>query len=215
MPEDPGQAPTSTPAQAATTAAGTAGAQQTAATAGGQEPTTFDAEYVRKLREEAAGYRTKTRELEDQVKTFQQRDLTEAQRLQQRADEAEKKAQANEARVKDTLLRLDVERQARKLSIVDEDAAYRLLDPTKIEYGDDGAPKNVEQLLKDLTTAKPYLIAQGGQQPPAAGASVTNPNCSGNAQGAVYTQAQLADRTFWEANRDAIMLAVREGRIQA
>ncbi len=59
--------------------------------------------------------------------------------------------------MKETITRMEIERQARRLSIVDEDAAYRLLDAAKLEYDDDGKPANVEALLKDLARAKPYL----------------------------------------------------------
>ncbi len=61
--------------------------------------------------------------------------------------------------MKETITRMEIERQARKLAIVDEDAAYRLLDAARIEYDAGGNPSNVEALLKDLVKAKPYLVA--------------------------------------------------------
>ena len=107
--------------------------------------------------------------------------MTEAEKLKQSADEAAQKAQAAEVRLKETVTRLEVERQARKLSIVDEDAAYRLLDTSAITFDEDGKPTNIEALLTDLVKAKPYLVAQ--QTTPQIGA--TNPaRGSGNAKDA-------------------------------
>ncbi len=70
------------------------------------------------------------------------------------------KPQAAESRLRETVTRMEIERQARKLGIVDEDAAHRLLDAARIEYDGDGKPANIETLLKDLAKAKPYLVAQ-------------------------------------------------------
>ena len=107
--------------------------------------------------------------------------MTEAEKLKKSADEATQKAQAAEARLRETVTRLEVERQARKLGIVDEDAAYRLLDTSAITFDDDGKPSNIEALLTDLVKAKPYLAAQQATSQ----ISATNPaRGSGNAKDA-------------------------------
>jgi hypothetical protein len=41
---------------------------------------------------------------------------------------------------------------------------------------------------------------------------VTNPARGATPQG-TFTAAQIADRAFWEANKNAIIVAMREGRI--
>lgn len=116
----------------------------------------------------------------DQIKAGQ---MTEAEKLKKAADEAAQRAQAAEARLRETVTRMEIERQARKLNIVDEDAAYRLLDASKIEYDKDGKPTNVEVLLKELVKVKPYLVAQ------ASSGSPTNPARTGAGTSDAFTAA--------------------------
>lgn len=149
---------------------------QQAATAGAQagqepEPEKFDAEYVRRLRAEAAEYRKRMRELEQKVQEHETAKLSETEKLQKRLAELERE-QANYQRERqERTLKYETMLQASRLGIVDPEAAYRLLDLTKIEFDEDGTPKNVEQALKELLKAKPYLVAQQS----AAASSPTNP----------------------------------------
>jgi hypothetical protein len=92
--------------------------------------------------------------------------LSEQEKLQNRVKELETQAAALAEEKKSLLVRTAVEREARKLNLVDEDAAYRLLDLNAIEFGDDGTPKNVETLLKALAKDKPYLVAQANGKAP-------------------------------------------------
>jgi len=146
-------------------------------TEGGQEPQNqqqtaaeqFGAEYVRKLRAEAADYRKRLRELEQTVKQYEEAKLSESERLQKRLAELERE-QANYQRERqERTLKYETMLAASKLGIVDPDAAYRLLDPASIEFAEDGTPKNTEQVLKDLLKARPYLAAT------ATAGSPTNP----------------------------------------
>lgn len=63
------------------------------------EPQTFDADYVAKLRKEAAGYRAKVKELTPlaaKAAELEQAQLTEAEKATQRATDAEARAAAAE-----------------------------------------------------------------------------------------------------------------------
>lgn len=60
---------------------------------------TFDADYVKRLRAEAASYRTRAQEAEGKVRTFEDRDKTEQQRLEERATTAEGRASAAETKL--------------------------------------------------------------------------------------------------------------------
>jgi len=125
---------------------------------------------IRSLRAESAGRRKKLEELEGRVKSFEERDQTEAEKLQKAAAEAQQKAEAAEARARGIALRAAIEREARKLNVVDEDAAARLLDLDAVEYDGD-SPRNIPALLQDLVKARPYLVAQAA----ATGGSPSNP----------------------------------------
>jgi predicted nuclease with TOPRIM domain len=147
--------------------------QQTAAAGAqpGQEPAAeqFDAEYVRKLRAEAADYRKRLRELEQTVKQHEEAKLSESERLQKRLAELEREQAAYQRERQERTLKYETMLAASKLGIVDPEAAYKLLDLTRIEFDEDGTPRNIEAALKELLKAKPYLAAT------ATAGSPTNP----------------------------------------
>ena len=128
----------------------------------------FDAEYVRKLRAEAAENRRRLRELEGKIKTKEESELSESQKVAKRLAELEKANLASSQTLKEKVTKYEVMLAAQKVGIVDPDAAYRLLDLSSLEFDDSGTPVNVEKALKALITSKPYL-AGGGQT------SATNP----------------------------------------
>jgi hypothetical protein len=168
---------------------GTGGEQDNTQPGGGDAPKTFtqeqlDAIIAERLQRERTKYADyedlkKARAELDQIKAGQ---MSEAEKLKKAADEATQRAQAAEARLKETVTHMEIERQARKLHIVDEDAAYRLLDASKIEFDANGTPTNVEALLKDLVKAKPYLVQ-------AASSSPTNPARTGAGASDAFTAA--------------------------
>ena len=80
--------------------------QQGAAGAQGQEPERFDAEYVKKLRAEAASYRTRLKELEQKVQEHETAKLSETEKLQKKLAELEREqAMYQRERQERTLLR--------------------------------------------------------------------------------------------------------------
>ncbi len=181
-------------------------AQQTEAQAAEEER--FDTEYVRKLRAEAADYRKRLRELEGKVKAEEEAKMTEQERLQKRLAELERQSTEYQQTIQTRTLEYEVKLHAARLGVVDPEAAYRLLDMKQVEFDEDGKPANIEKALRALIAAKPYLAGGGGQISP------TNP-AQGRVSGQqVFTRSQLRDPQFFAANREAIMQAMREGRIQ-
>lgn len=132
-----------------------------------KEQKTFSADYVEALRTESAKYRTELRDIQGRFKTIEE-ELTGLKKGQQTDEEkraaelkaAQDRAEAAEQRVRATATRAAVEREARKLEIIDEDVAYRLLDHDKIEYDADGVPMNLETMLKDLVKVKTFLVGK-------------------------------------------------------
>lgn len=92
-------------------------------------------------------------------------DKSELQKAQDLAAQREKQINDLMASQKAKSTQYDVAVKAAKLGIVDPDAAFKLLDHSKIEYDDAGNPSNTEQLLKDLLTDKPYLSGGSGGSP--------------------------------------------------
>jgi len=84
-----GQGPTSDPGQVPNPQQGQEPTQHGAQgqNDGGQEPRTFDEDYVRRLRAEAAGYRTELQGVRTELQQIRDRDLTDQQRLERERDE--------------------------------------------------------------------------------------------------------------------------------
>jgi len=163
----------------------------------------FDAEYVKKLRAEAAQYRTRLRELEQKVKAHEDEKLSEQEKLQKKLTELEREAAEKARALQERTTEYEVKLKAANLGIIDPEAAWRLLDVAAVEFDDDGKPKNIEPLLKELIKNKPYL-AQNTQY------ATTNPARSGVNQ-TTFTRSQLRDPKFFAEHRDEIMRAMQEG----
>jgi hypothetical protein len=134
----------------------------------------FDAEYVKKLRAEAAEYRKRLRELEQTVKQHEEAKLSETERLQKRLAELEREQAAWQRERQERTLKYETMLAASRLGIVDPEAAYRLLDMSKLEFDEDGNPTNLDKALQELLKARPYLAGY----PVASSGSPTNPSRS-------------------------------------
>jgi len=95
--------------------------------------------------------------------------MTEQEKLAKRLAELESERERWQRTERERTLKYEVMLAASRMKIVDPEAAYRLLDLSQIEFAEDGTPKNLDQALKDLIKAKPYLVG------PAAPGSPTNP----------------------------------------
>lgn len=118
---------------------------------------TIDA--LRQEAKDAKALKKQVDELTAKVTAHESEKLSESEKLAKKVTDLEAAVAARDATLKTIRIRTEVERQARALGIVDEDAAYRLLDLDALAFGDDGAPTNAEKLLKALLDAKPYLKA--------------------------------------------------------
>jgi len=133
-------------------------AQQSEAQAA-EEQERFDAEYVRKLRAEAAEYRKRLRELEGKVKADEEAKMTEQERLQKRLAELERKEIEYQQSLQARTLEYEVKLQAAQLGIVDAEAAYKLIDLSEIEFDENGKPVNVDKVLRNLISNRSWLVA--------------------------------------------------------
>lgn len=114
---------------------------------GGDEKT-YDAAYVKKLRDEAAKHRREAKDARAKVKEFEDKDKSEAQKLEERATAAEKQATETQT----SLLRLEValEKAPEGMSIAQvRKLAKRLTGSTKEELEADA-----EELFEEFTPAE-------------------------------------------------------------
>lgn len=156
-----------------TQGAGNAGSGKDAAAEAVRGQQVFDAGYVTALRNEAAEYRIKHKAVQ----------------------EALEKANQELARLSEQNRRnaIQIAIQTAQTRVVDADAAMRLLDETRIEFAEDGRPKNIDELLRELVEARPYLAAAT----PAVSTPAANPARSGTAR---LTPEQIAQMTPAEIN---------------
>ncbi len=123
--------------------------------------------------------------LVQQKRAAEDANKSELAKAQERAAQLEKQLADAAEKQKALMTQSDITAKAAKLGIIDPDAAYKLLNRSELEYGDDGAPTNTETLLVALLKDKPYLA--GG------GASAMNPaKSSGNQKDPILTAARKA-----------------------
>jgi len=161
---------------------------------GSQAGKTYDETYVKQLRQEAAAHRVKASDLQKQIdelpgqitsKLFKalgmEADPNKA--YEQQIQEAQTKAQAATELANNKLVRGEVKFLSAQLGVVDPDAAFALMDKSKIKVDDQGNVEGVKEALEALLKDKPYLKGQGGNTPPVVGGG-SNPGSGGQTPGA-------------------------------
>lgn len=137
---------------------------------GGQEPTapegkTFDESYVKSLRAENAKYRKEAQATAKALKDREDADKSELEKAQARVSELEQQSSTTSTTVQELRVENAVLREAANAGITDVRAAVKLLDWQQIDYDDDGMPKNVEPLLKELTKEYPGIVGKAPAPP--------------------------------------------------
>lgn len=126
----------------------------------GQEPTpkTYGEDYVKQLRAEAAGWRTKAQGAEAKVTEFENAQKTETQRLKDEAAAAKAQVAEAKATAKQALANAEIARYAAQ-SGIDVSLAQRLVD---VQFDADDKPTGVEDAIKSLISNHPNLAAGYG-----------------------------------------------------
>lgn len=120
------------------------------------------------LEKDNRSYRQAAKQRDDADKATSLASMDEAERL--RAENAElREANAGLVRTsQEQSLRLASAAAAQRLGFRNPDLAHRLIDAAAVEYGEDGAPRNIEPMLVALAKSDPYLLTQtdfgGGQR---------------------------------------------------
>lgn len=116
---------------------------------------TYDETYVRQIRREAHGLRSRLSEVEEQLKERTDADKSEQEKLVERATAAEQRAHDAETR----LLRFEV-------------AAERKLDPAAVQFLSGSTREEIEhraeelaKLLADRDASQPVVSFDGGARP--------------------------------------------------
>ena len=143
---------------------------------------TISLDEAKKLRSEAANLRSrlrsteaKAKELDDLKAKLEADKLSETEKLQKQLATLQSEHDNAIRAAQERTINYEVRLQAAQMGIVDPDAAARLLDWSQIEYDDNGAPTNVNDLLKNLLKTKSYLAGKAQVQ---TSGGATNPSRS-------------------------------------
>lgn len=120
-----------------------------------------------KVRREAAGHRTKANQLETELNTRKQAEMSDLEKAQAsvKALEAEREAARDEAR--QARAEVAIARAAAKAGLP-ADLAARLVKP---EFDDKGQPTGIDEQIADLVKQYPQLVTGEGAPPPTGGGS--------------------------------------------
>jgi hypothetical protein len=164
------------------------GAEPQASETSAQQGKTYDEDYVKSLRAEAAKYRTKAKELEASSKQAQQELMGKVfaalgiepdpnKEFDKLLTEAQTKAQEAEARANARILQAEAKAQAAALGVKAERLPYllKLADLSNVEFGEDGEPngEQIKAALSAVISDFPELVSQ--PTPPRAGVPFNHP----------------------------------------
>lgn len=144
----------------------------------GQEPEvkTFDEDYVRSLRSEAARHRTEKNEFRKQVeeldaklKGYEDQSKSEVEKITEEKVKLERVLADRDREAAESAVKMQVIAEASKLNIVDSEMAYLALDLSSLDSED---PKSISKALSSLVKDKPYLLKSAPPSPGAGGPPV-------------------------------------------
>lgn len=162
---------------------------------------------LRRARKQVAELRQRLKEYEAKVAQYEAAQKTETERYRDRVAELERAVAEAERQRQELLIRSSVINAAYRLGAVDPDAVFRLIDLSKVDFDEDGNPIGVEEAVKELLAARPYLraVSQASQTSP------TNPP-----RQATLTPEQIRAMSVEEINRrwDEVRQALRAQRAQ-
>jgi hypothetical protein len=126
------------------------------------QPETISFEEARKLRSEANSLRKRLKELEEAQSKATEAKLSETERLTKRAADLERELADRDRLLQERTVSSRTVETAARLGFRNPELAYRLLDQSELDFGEDGQPKNVEPLLRALLDKEPYLAKTPG-----------------------------------------------------
>lgn len=156
----------------------------------------FSADYVKKLRQEAAANRLQAKKLQEQLATYEQAQMSEQQNLAAQLEVSKKQLETMTAQLRQERARAVISQAAAKAN-VSADLAIKLVD---VQFDDDGNPLDVDKAIQELVKQYPNLAQQ---QPAVPQVATMRP---GGGQRVAITKDDLKGKSpeWINANWDAV-----------
>ena len=169
-------------------------------------------EDARKLRSEASNLRKRLKEFEAADAAAKEAALSETEKLTKRLAEVTKIAEERDATIRSLHIDSAIREQAAVLGITDTALVKKLLQPSEVEFGEDGQPKNLAALLNQLIKDHPALTAGAPATPPRPQVSPSNPSRSASSGALTQDIISRMRPEEYAARKDEIYAWLRQQR---
>jgi len=106
-------------------------------------------------------FRAEKAERESKDREAQEKKLVEEKKWEELSTKREQELTSERTKLSEVKTQMAVERSAGKAGIVDTEAAFKLIDRSKITVDSEGNVQGVDEAIKQLLTDKPYLKGSG------------------------------------------------------
>lgn len=117
----------------------------------------FDAAYVRKLRDEAKGYRLELEDAKGKLTAFEREKLSESEKLAAELKDYQTQIEAAKVQVQQAKAQTVITAAASKAGLPVE-LATKLID---VQFDENGNPKGIEEAVASLVSQYPQLVSGG------------------------------------------------------
>ena len=152
----------------------------------------------------------KADDYETEAEAAKTKKLEEDKKFQELADINKKKAEDAENKYRTAQIDNRIQSEAAKLGVVDLEAVLKLIDRVNLKVDETGAVTGVEDAVKALLEAKPYLKGKAGQ------VTVGTPTNPGQGTEGIkkFTLSQIQDPVFFRENEKDIDAALKAGLVE-
>jgi hypothetical protein len=171
----------------------------------------------KQINEEKNEYKTKLEQIEAEAEKSRQKKLKEEGKYQELLEAKDGEIKNLTSSVQGLKVELSIARMASQLKVVDTDAVIRLIDQNKLNFDKEGNPTNMEDVVKELLSEKPYLVSEGSDVKGSTIGSNANTTTEKQSGEFVITKSELRtklqDHEWYTANKEKIEQWKKEGRI--
>lgn len=176
----------------------------------------FKSPRFKELNDRAKEAEAKVAEAEKIKEQEAQKKLKEEGKLEELLEEKDKKIEELTSNLKSFKLKNEIVSVASKLKVVDTEVVEKLIDESKLDVDTEGNYTNVEDVIQNLLSEKPYLAGAGNNTSSSIG---SNANATTQSQNGdfVITKTELRekskDHNWYLENKENIDKWTKEGRV--